>query len=118
MSTNIASDTLTAQEVKEQPNAGNWSFPILDRSHQPIPYEILFERKVTTFPSNAKGFKKMVNMPIGHYMDEVLYNKVPATIVLVAGDAGFKSILQTTVQLELMEIYFWETDIEFQHYIY
>uniref|UniRef100_U9U743 Uncharacterized protein n=1 Tax=Rhizophagus irregularis (strain DAOM 181602 / DAOM 197198 / MUCL 43194) TaxID=747089 RepID=U9U743_RHIID len=51
-------------------------------------------------------------MPIGHYMDEVLYNKVPATIVLVAGDAGFKSILQTTVQLELMEIYFWETDIE------
>ncbi|PKK68022.1 hypothetical protein RhiirC2_750889 [Rhizophagus irregularis] len=50
-------------------------------------------------------------MPIGHYVDEVLYNKVPATIVLVAGDAGFKSILQTTVQLELMEIYFWETVI-------
>ena len=66
--------------------------------------------KVTTFPRNAKGFEKMVDMQIGHYMDYVLYNKVPATLALVAGDADFKPILQTAVQLGwTVEIYFWNT---------
>jgi uncharacterized LabA/DUF88 family protein len=66
--------------------------------------------KVTTFPRHAKGFEKMVDMQINHYMNHVLYTKVPAVLALVAGDADFKLILQTAVQLGwIVEIYFWNT---------
>lgn len=47
----------------------------------------------------------MVDMQISHYIDGVLYNKVPATLAFITGDSDYKPVLQTTVQLE---IYFWD----------
>jgi uncharacterized LabA/DUF88 family protein len=66
--------------------------------------------KVTTYPRNNKGFEKMIDVQIGHYMDNVIFNKVPATLALITGDSDFKPILQTAVKLGWMvEIYFWES---------
>ena len=66
--------------------------------------------RVTTFPQNNRGFEKMVDIQIGHYMDQVLYNKVPAKLALVTGDSDYKSILQTAADLGwIIEIYFWNT---------
>ncbi|GBB98662.1 hypothetical protein RclHR1_32920002 [Rhizophagus clarus] len=65
---------------------------------------------VTTFPRNNKGFEKMVDVQVGHYIDQVLYNKVPATLALVTGDSDYKPILQTATELGwIIEIYFWNT---------
>lgn len=52
-----------------------------------------------TFPRNDQGFEKMVDMQIGHYMDQVLFNNVPATLALITGDADYKPVLETAVDL-------------------
>ena len=69
-----------------------------------------------TFPRNDQGFEKMVDMQIGHYMDQVLFNNVPATLALITGDADYKPVLETAVYLGWMvKINFWNTGISLHH---
>lgn len=70
---------------------------------------------VKMFPRN-RGFEKMVDMQIGHYIDQILFNNVPAILALVAGDSDYRPILETAVNLKWMvEIHFWNTGISLHH---
>jgi hypothetical protein len=72
--------------------------------------------RVKTFPRNVRSFEKKVDMQIGHFIDQVLFNKVPAVLALATGDSDFMPVLQTAVQLGWMvEIYFWNTGTSLHH---
>jgi hypothetical protein len=72
--------------------------------------------KVKTFPRNASGYEKKVDMQIGHFIDQVLFGKVPAVLALATGDSDFKPILLTAVELGWnVEIYFWNTGTSLHH---
>ena len=74
---------------------------------------------VKTFPRNDRGFEKMVDMQIGHYMDQVLFKNVPAILALVTGDADYKPVLETAVDLGWkVEIYFWNTGIRLRLFFF
>ena len=72
--------------------------------------------KVKTFPRNIRDYEKKVDMQIGHFIDQVLFSKVPAVLALATGDSDFKPILETAVELGWMvEIYFWNTGTSLHH---
>ncbi|CAG8518264.1 1098_t:CDS:2, partial [Funneliformis caledonium] len=98
--------------------------PILIGSRPP-PLDTLWDRiykdgyKVIILERNVINREKGVDNAVGHYIDEVIFTKTPATIALVSGDKDFYWNIKVALERNWnLEIWSWKRGASFNDNIH